>query len=147
MAIVKWDPLRELKMMQDQMNRQFDVSRQFAFGEPFEQGTWQPAVDIYEDDHEVVVKMEVPEVDQQDINVHIEDQTLIIRGERKLEKEEKRQNYHRIERSYGKFRRSFALPASVDQERTTASCEKGVLKVVLPKKTGELPKQIEVKVG
>jgi len=146
MAIVKWDPLRELRAMQEQMNRLFEMSRDRTFGEPFEQGLWQPPVDIYEDDREVVVKMEVPEIEQKDIDVHIEEGTLIIQGERKLEREEKKHNYHRIERSYGSFRRSFSLPATVDQGEVRASCEKGVLKVVLPKKAVVKPRQIEVEV-
>ena len=146
MAIVKWDPQRELRMMQEQMNRLFESSRERSFGEPFEEGLWQPPVDIYEDDREVVVKMELPEVDMEDIEVQIEDHTLVIRGERKLECEEKKQNYHRIERSYGLFRRTFALPATVDQEATRATCDRGVLKVVLPKKKPSTPRQIEVKV-
>lgn len=146
MAIVKWDPLRELRMMQDQMNRLFDLSRERGLGDPLEEGFWQPPVDIYEDEHEVVVKMELPEVDQQDIEVQIEDNSLVIRGERKLEREEKRQNYHRIERSYGPFRRTFTLPADVDQEQTRANCDRGVLKVVMPKKDAPRPRQIEVQV-
>jgi len=146
MAIVKWDPLRELHMMQEQMNRLFEMSRDRTFGEPFEQGLWQPPVDIYEDEREVVVKMEVPEVEQREIDVQIEEGMLIIQGERKLEREEKKQNYHRIERCYGPFRRSFSLPASVDQNQVIASCEKGVLKVVLPKKAEGQPRHIEVAV-
>jgi len=146
MAIVKWDPLRELQAMQEQMNRLFELSRDRTFSEPFEQGLWQPPVDIYEDDLEVVVKMEVPEVEQSDIDVQIEEGVLIIRGERKLEREEKKQNYHRIERSYGPFRRSFSLPATVNQGEVSATCEKGVLKVVLPKKGASQPRHIEVEV-
>lgn len=146
MAIVKWDPLRELRMMQEQMSRLFDLSRDRAFGEPLESGLWQPPVDIYEDDNEVVVTMELPEVNQEDIDVQIQEHTLIIQGERKLEREEKKQNYHRIERSYGPFRRTFSLPATVDENKTRASCEQGVLKIVLPK-TGVAPsRQITVEV-
>lgn len=146
MAIVKWDPLRELLAMQEQMNRLFDLSRERTSGEPLEQGVWQPPVDIYEDDREVVVKMEVPEVEQKDIQVQIEENTLIIQGERTLEREEKKHNYHRIERSYGSFRRIFSLPASVDQDQVAANCDKGVLKIVLPKKTEAKPRHIEVEV-
>jgi HSP20 family protein len=145
MAMVKWDPLRELRLMQDRMNRLLDSSRNLG-GELLEEGAWQPPVDIYEDDREVVVKMEVPEVDQKDIQVQIEDNILIIHGERKLEREEKKHNYHRIERSYGTFRRSFSLPATVDQGEVSATCEKGVLKVVLPKKGAGQPRHIEVEI-
>jgi HSP20 family protein len=145
MAIVKWDPLRELRLMQDQMTRLLDSSRNFG-GEPLEEGLWQPPVDIYEDDREVVVKMEVPEVDQKDIQVQIEDNILIIHGERKLEREEKKHNYHRIECFYGNFRRTFALPASVDQDKVVAHCDKGMLKIVLPKRAESKPRQIDVEI-
>jgi HSP20 family protein len=146
MAIVKWDPLRELRTMQEQMNRLFEMGRERNFGNPFEPVLWQPLVDIYEDEREVVVKMEVPEVEQKDIDVHIEEGTLIIQGERKLEREEQKHNYHRVERNYGAFRRSFSLPATVNQGEVSATCEKGVLKVVLPKKAAAKPRQIEVEV-
>lgn len=146
MAIVKWDPMRELQVMQEQMNRLLEASRDRSFGEPFEQGIWQPPVDIYEDDREVVVKMEVPEVAQEDIDVQIEENTLIIHGERKLEREEKKHNYHRIERSYGTFRRSFSLPTSVDQDGVRASCEGGMLKIILPKKEVSTGRQVEVEI-
>jgi HSP20 family protein len=132
--------------MQEQMERLFEQTRQRALGEPLEPGLWQPAVDIYEDEREVVVKMEVPEIEQKDIDVQIEEDSLIISGERRLEREESRQNYHRIERSYGPFRRSFALPAAVDQGQIQASIENGVLKIVLPKRNSGQPRQIEVQV-
>ncbi|BCA78710.1 Hsp20/alpha crystallin family protein [Desulfuromonas sp. AOP6] len=146
MATGKWNPLQELQLMQEQMNRLFDLSRQRSLGEPVESGSWHPAVDIYEDEAEVVVKMEVPEVDQRDIDVTLEEGTLVISGCRELERKEKQQNYHRIERSYGSFRRSFSLPATIDQERISARCDRGVLKVVLPKKSSDHPRQIEVEV-
>ncbi|BCR06336.1 molecular chaperone [Desulfuromonas versatilis] len=146
MAIMKWDPLRELRAMQEQMSRLFDLSRDRAFGEPLDSALWQPPVDIYEDELEVVVTMELPEVRQEDIDVQIQDHTLIIQGERKLEREERKQNYHRIERSYGPFRRSFSLPATVDEDKTRASCEQGVLKVVLPKTSSAPRRQITVEV-
>lgn len=146
MGMVKWDPLQELKSMQEQMNRLFELSRDRSAGEPFEQGLWQPPVDIYEDDREVVVAMEVPEIDLQDIQVQVEENLLIIRGERKLERAETKQNYHRIERSYGNFRRSFSLPASVDQNRIAASCRMGVLRIVLPKREESTKRHIDVEV-
>ena len=146
MGMVKWDPLQELGAMRERMNRLFELSRGRVYGAPLAEGTWQPAVDIYEDDAEVVVKMELPEVEQKDIDVRIEEQTLVIEGERRLEREEARHNYHRIERSYGPFRRTFSMPASIDREQVRASCEMGVLKIVLPKKSGEKARQIEVEV-
>lgn len=144
MAMVKKDPLGELRMMQDEMNRLFNLSRSRLCGEPLEEGVWQPPTDIFEDDSEVVVKMELPEVDQEDIEVRLEEDRLVIEGERKLEREERRQNYHRIERCYGPFRRTFALPATIDQKGISASCERGVLKIVLPKKGDAPVRQIEV---
>ncbi len=146
MAIVKWDPLRELRIMQEQMNRLFEQSRERNAGEPFEEGGWMPPVDIYEDAAEVVVKMELPEVAPEDIEVQIEGNNLIISGERKLEREGSKQNYHRIERGYGRFRRTFSLPSGVASEGTRASCESGVLKVVLPKLDEAAPRQITVKI-
>ena len=146
MTMIKWDPLRELHIMQEQMNRLFERSQQGGAGEPFEEGGWTPPVDVYEDAAEVVVKMELPEVDQEEIAVQIEGNSLVISGERKLERAEQRQNYHRIERGYGPFRRTFALPEGVDPEQTRASCERGILKVVLPKLRNAEPRQITVKI-
>lgn len=146
MAMVKWDPLRELRAMQDQMSRLLESSRKLG-GETLEEGGWQPPADIYEDGHEVVVKMEVPEVDQKDIDVQIEDNVLVIQGERRLEREEKKHNYHRIECFYGNFRRTFALPASIDQDKVVANCDKGMLKIVLPKKAEAKPRQIDVEMN
>ena len=110
MAMVKWDPLRELRLMQDRMNRLLDSSRNLG-GELLEEGAWQPPVDIYEDD-----------------------------------REEKKHNYHRIECFHGNFRRSFALPASVDQDKVIANCDRGMLKVVLPKRAESKPRQIDVEI-
>ena len=115
MGMVKWDPLQELGAMQERMNRLFELSRGRVYGTPLAAGAWQPTVDIYEDDAEVVVKMELPEVDQKDVDVRSEEQTLVIEGERRLEREEARHNYLRIERSYGPFRRTFSLPANFDE--------------------------------
>ncbi len=146
MAIVKWDPWTELRAMQDQMNRLLEKSKDRADGEPLESELWSPPVDIYEDVYELVVKMDVPEVAQEDIDVQIEDLTLIIQGVRRFEKEADSHNYQLIERGYGKFRRVFSLPSTVDVDRTKARCDKGVLKVVLPKKNQGKPRQIEINV-
>lgn len=145
MGIVKWDPLRELRRMQEQMNQLFEQSRERNAGEPFEDGIWVPPVDICEDAVQVVLKMEVPEVDQEDIAVQIEGNSLVISGERRLEQTGET-NYHRLERSYGSFRRSFVLPAGVDPEGCRASCDRGVLKVVLPKLGDSPQRQITVKI-
>lgn len=143
MAMVKKDPLGELQTMQEEMNRLFELSRSRLCGEPLEEGVWQPPTDIYEDDREVVVKMELPEVDQDDIDVRLEENRLIVQGERRLEREERQQNYFRIERAYGAFRRAFVLPGDIDHDRICASCERGVLKIVLPKRE-HVGRQIEI---
>lgn len=134
MAVVKSDPLGKFRVMQEQMSRLLNKSRENVDDEPLEQGEWKPPVDIWEDRHSVIVKMELPEMDEQDIGLRIEDNVLIIEGERRLEHGGEQQSYLRVERAYGGFRRSFALPVAIDQERIRASCERGVLKVVLPKK-------------
>ena len=106
-----------------------------------------PAVDVYEDEHNTTLKIEVPGIDEKDIDVRIENNTLTVHGERKFEKEEKEENYRRIERQYGSFTRSFTLPTTVDSEKVSASYDKGVLKITLPKKAEAKPKQIKVNIG
>ena len=106
-----------------------------------------PAVDIYETDKEIVMKAELPEMQEKDIEIKVEDNILIVSGERKMEKEVKEEHYHRIERSYGSFHRSFTLPHTVDRENIKASYKDGVLKVVLPKKEEVKPKQIKIDVA
>ena len=134
MAVVKSDPLGKFRVMQEQMSRLLDKSREHVDDEPLEQAGWKPPVDIWEDRHSVTVKMDLPEMDEQDIRLRIEDNALIIEGERRLEHGGGEQSYLRVERAYGGFSRSFALPVAIDQEHIRASCERGVLKVVLPKK-------------
>jgi HSP20 family protein len=109
--------------------------------------SFAPPVDIYEDEHTIAVKMEVPGIDEKDIDVRIEDTTLTVHGERKIEKEEKEENFRRIERQYGSFTRSFTLPSSVDMGQVSANYDKGVLKISLAKKAEAKPKQIKVNVG
>ncbi|MDA8414447.1 MAG: Hsp20/alpha crystallin family protein [Desulfobacteraceae bacterium] len=147
MALVKYNPLRELRSMQEQMNKLLNVSwNHDVSGEDMRDGIWQPAVDIFETADSIVIKAEVPDVDQKDIDVRIEDNTLTIRGERRHDDEVKKENYHRIERYFGTFQRSFSLPTTVDQENVAAACERGVLTVTLPKKEETKPKQINIAV-
>lgn len=147
MALVKYNPLRELRTMQEHMNRLLNVSWNHDIsGEEMREGIWQPAVDIYETEDSIVIKAEVPDVDQKDIEVRIEENTLTLKGERKHENEVKKENYHRIERYFGSFQRSFSLPATIDQEKVVATCEKGVLSITLPKKEDTKPKQITIEV-
>ena len=147
MAIVKYNPLRELRSMQDQIIRLLDLAWRRAPCEELRAGVWQPLVDIFENDEAVVIKAELPGVDQKDIEVKIEDATLIIRGERKQDSEIRKENYHRIERYYGAFHRGFSLPQSIDRERVNAACDKGVLTITLPKKEEVKPRQIVVEVN
>ena len=145
MAVVRWDPFRDLGMLQDRMNRLFDdTGRGWNREEPSATTTWSPAVDIFESEGEIVVKAELPGMDRKDITLHLENNVLTLRGERRFEKETKDDNYHRIERSYGGFSRAFSIPATVDEEKISAEYKDGVLKIVLPKKEQAKPKQIRI---
>ena len=145
MAVVRWDPFREFGMLQDRMNRLFDdAGRGWRSDEPAATTSWSPSVDIFETEGEIVVKAEVPGMDRKDIALHLENNVLSLRGERKFEKETKDENYHRIERSYGNFSRSFSIPAIVDEEKIRADYKDGVLKIILPKKEQAKPKQIKI---
>jgi HSP20 family protein len=148
MAIVRWmDPFRDLSVIQDRMNQIFEDALARSRGrEGLRTGMWTPAVDIYENNDFVVVKAELPGVEKDRISVEVKEGILTLRGERGFDKELKKESYHRIERSYGSFQRSFSLPVSVDQEKVTARFQNGVLEVQLPKKDQVKPKQIEVDV-
>ncbi|MGA7103994.1 MAG: Hsp20/alpha crystallin family protein [Candidatus Deferrimicrobiaceae bacterium] len=149
MAIVRWlDPFRDLSAIQDRMNQIFEdaLARSRGREEGLRTGMWTPAVDIYENNEFVVVKAELPGVEKDRISVEVKEGILTLRGERGFDRELKKESYHRIERAYGSFQRSFSLPVSVDQENVTARFQDGVLEVKLPKKDQEKPKQIEVDV-
>jgi HSP20 family protein len=107
-------------------------------------GTFVPAVDVYEDEHNLTLKLEVPGINEEDFKVNLENNTLTVTGERKFEKEEKEENFHRIERRYGSFTRTFRLPNTVDTERVEAGYDKGILKITLAKKAEAKPKEIKV---
>ena len=149
MAIIRNDPFRDLFSLQDQLFRTFGHAYRDPKGaeEPSLAATWQPLVDIYEDAEGITLKVELPEVKAEDVDIQLEGNTLTLKGERKLEKEDKRDGYHRIERTYGAFSRSFTLPTMVDVEHITAESKDGVLKVFLPKKPETKPRQIKVGVG
>ncbi len=145
--ITRWDPFRDLAMLQDRVNRLFrDVLPAGRESEALDTGTFMPPVDVYEDEHNITLKVEVPGIKQDDIDVRLENNTLTIRGQRKLEKEEKEENFHRIERRYGSFVRSFTLPNTVDTEKVNAEYDNGVLKIMLTKRAEARPKQIKVNV-
>jgi HSP20 family protein len=147
-VLTRWDPVHEFTSLQDRMNRLFRGSYG-AEGqeESLSTSSFAPPVDVYEDEHNVTLKIEVPGVDEKDIDVRIENNTLTVHGERSFEKEEKEENFRRVERQYGSFTRSFTLPNTVDAEQIKANYEKGILKVSLPKKAEAKPKQIKVSIG
>jgi len=130
------------------MNRLFRESFNDAGrDESLATSTFAPAVDVYEDEHKVTLKIEVPGIDEKDIDVRVENNVLTVSGERKIEKDEKEENYRRVERQHGSFTRTFTLPQTVDTENVSADYDKGVLKISLPKKAEAKPKQIKVNVG
>jgi len=142
MAIVRWEPTRELASMEiDRLNRMFAS----LYSDDMPRAGWMPSVDIYEtQEHEVVLKAELPEVKREDINITFENNVLTIRGERKFENEVSRDNYQRIERHYGTFSRSFTVPAAIDGSRISAAHKDGVLTIRLPQREDAKPKQITV---
>lgn len=147
MALVKYNPLRELRSMQEQMNRLLNISWNHDLaGEDIREGLWQPPVDIFETEDAIIIKAELPDVDQKDIEVRIEDNTMTLKGERTHEGEVKKENYHRMERYFGSFQRSFSLPTNIRQDNVSATCNRGVLTITLPKKEDTSPKQIKVEV-
>ena len=154
MAIVRWEPFRDLVSLQERMNRLFDESYRSRTGAGAGHdddwalgGSWAPSVDIYEHEGNIVLKAEIPGVEPKDVDIRVENNTLTLRGERKLDQQIKRDNYHRVERSYGVFTRSFTLPNVVDQEKIKAEYTDGVLKLTLPKREEAKPKQISINVA
>jgi HSP20 family protein len=149
MAIIRRnDPFRDLLSLQDQLFRTFDSAYRGAReDEPSMVATWSPLVDVFEDGEGITLKAELPEVDVKDVDIQVEGNTLTLKGERKLENEQKRDGYHRIERTYGSFSRTFTLPSTVDVEHITAQSKDGVLRVFLPKKAETKPRQIKVAVA
>jgi len=150
MAIVRFEPFRDLITIQDRMNRLFseafrgarDVDEDWALG-----GSWAPVVDIHEQDGNIVLKAELAGIDPKDVDIRVENNTLTLRGERRIDGDAKREDYHRVERSYGAFARSFSLPTVVDTEKIRAEYKDGVLKLTLPKKEEAKPKQISINVS
>ena len=142
MAISRWYPIREMANLQDRVNSLFqDFSGENG---AVTAASYAPAVDVYEDSEKLVLKLDVPGIEEKDLDIRVENQTLSVRGERKFEKEEKEENFHRIERRYGSFFRSFSLPTTVDTENVQASYHAGVLKLELKKKASAQPRQIKI---
>jgi HSP20 family protein len=150
MAIVRWEPFRDLVQVQDRMNRIFDeafrgsrsAEEDWALG-----GSWAPPVDIYEHDGNLVLKAELPGIDPKDVDVRVENNVLTLRGERKFDGEVKRESCHRVERAYGAFSRSFTLPNIVDTTNIKAEFKDGVLRVTMPKREEAKPKQIQIQIN
>ena len=136
--LTRIDPFRELASFFETFSDVNGAKEQLAFG------TFTPPVDVYEDEHNLMLKLEVPGMNEEDLKVSLEDNTLTVTGERKFEKEEKEENFHRIERRYGTFTRTFRLPSTVDTEKVEAGYDKGILKITLAKRAEAKPKQIKV---
>jgi len=149
MTLVRWDPFRELEDMSLRLNRMFNhpVQSQTNGKETIVVADWAPSVDVSETDAAYQIKAEIPDVKKEDMKVTLEDGVLTIQGERKQEREETGRKYHRVERSYGSFARSFTLPELVDEEKVKADFKDGILTLQLPKSEKAKPKSIEVKVG
>ncbi len=140
MSLIKYDPFREFNFLRDRLAN-------FGFKDfeaPASTTTWNPSVDIFENDNDIVVKAELPGLNAKDIEVKLENNVLVLKGERRFEKEAKEENYHRIEREYGSFSRVFSLPTAVNSEKVFAEYKDGILKVILPKKEETKPKPIKI---
>lgn len=149
MAITRWDPFRDVLALQNRMNSLFqDFNRTSGEGgDLMTTAAFVPPVDIYEDQHKIVLKLEVPGMKESDLDIQLENNLLTVKGERKFENEEKEENFHRIERRYGSFYRSFTIPNTVNAESVKANYDAGVLRVELEKRAEAKPKQIKVEVG
>jgi HSP20 family protein len=147
MNIIKYDPFREMRSLQDEVNRLFASS--FSRGNGGEsdlmRGAWSPQVDIFENQNEIVLEAELPGMKPEDVDISIENNVLTIHGERKFEKKDENDNFHRVERSYGTFTRSFTLPPTVQSENANAEFENGVLRLTLAKREEAKPRRIEIK--
>lgn len=146
MALIRWDPFRDLLSIQERMNRLFDdsIARRRGMEGTSTFAAWSPAVDIVEKENEIELIAELPGIKQEDIKLEVKENVLTIFGERKLKKDVKEENFHRIERSYGKFQRSFSMPGSIKQDEVKATYKDGLLTVILPKVEYSKTKQIDI---
>ena len=142
--ITRWDPFREMTTLQDRMNRLFNDQFGAMTRDEALTGSFVPPVDVYEDENTIQVRLEVPGIDEKDIDIRMENNVLTVRGERKFEKDEKEENFHRVERRYGSFTRSFTLPSTVNSDDVQADYDKGVLTIRLAKRAEAKPKKIKV---
>src|SRR5437773_2878214 len=145
MTIVRYDPFRDLRTLQEEVNRLFSTNLTGGFGEEgIGRGAWNPSVDIYENKDQIVLEAELPGMSREDFDLAIENNVITLRGERRFEKKDETDNYHRVERSYGSFTRSFTLPQTVSGEGATAEYRNGVLRVALPKREETKARRIEI---
>lgn len=144
-SITRWSPFRDVSTLQEQVNRLFEGNFP-ASGDHAALTAWAPSVDVYETENELVIKADLPEVPEKDIDLRVENNMLTIRGERKFEQKVKEENYLRMERSYGSFSRSFSLPNTVDTQTIRAEYTDGVLSITLPKRAESKPKQVKINV-
>lgn len=145
MSIVRYDPFRDLRHLQEEVNRLFSTNLSRSFDdEGIARGAWNPSVDIYENKDQIVLEAELPGMNREDFDLSVENNVITLRGERRFEKKEENDNYHRVERSYGSFSRSFTLPQTVSPEGATADYRNGVLRVVLPKREEVKARRIEI---
>ena len=146
MAVVRYDPFRDLRSLQDEVNRLFTSNLTRSFDdEGIARGAWSPSVDIYENKDHIVLEAELPGMNREDFDLSVENNVITLRGERHFEKKDDSDNYHRVERAYGSFTRSFTLPQTVSAEGANAEYRNGVLRVTLPKLEETKARRIEVK--
>ena len=145
MSIVRYDPFRDLRSLQDEVNRLFSTNLSRVFGdEGIARGAWNPNVDIYENKDQIVIEAELPGMNREDFDLSFENNVITLRGERRFEKKDESDNYHRVERSYGSFTRSFTLPPTVSGEGIAAEYRNGVLRITLPKREEVKARRIEI---
>lgn len=145
MSIVRYDPFRDLRTLQEEVNRLFSTNLTRGFGEEgIGRGAWNPSVDIYENKDQIVLEAELPGMNREDFELSVENNVITLRGERQFEKKDDSDNYHRVERSYGSFTRSFTLPQTVSGEGATAEYRNGVLRVTLPKREETKARRIQI---
>jgi HSP20 family protein len=144
MTFVRWNPFSEMSLLQNQMNRLFDSAMQTWPGDTNGTTHWAPPADIYETEDELVVALDLPGVDPNMVDIRVENNVLTIRGERQFEEKQNKDNFHRVERSYGAFARSFTLSTFVDADKIRASYKSGVLSINLPKAEAVKPKRIQI---
>ena len=146
-VLTRWEPFRELTSLQNRLSRLFEEQHGTGREDSLTAGAFVPPVDVYEDEHSIQLKLEVPGIEEKDLDVKVENNVLTVSGERKFEKQEKEENFRRVERRYGSFTRSFTLPNTVNAEDVTAEYSNGVLKIKLGKRAEAKPKQIKVNIG